>query len=106
MIDAGAKALLPLPVMFLHGPHGEDKPSPLLCFARTTTSSIVREPCRADRYIPVVNTFEIRRRDVVDTNYTRPWWTASSYSRGEGGGDAAGRTLVVARPVSFTCLPI
>ena len=64
------------------------------------------------------NTLQIRRRDVVAGTdgqpqgphphihilpcpyYTRPWRADSPYSRGEGGGDVAGRALVVARPVS------
>src|SRR2546421_13101551 len=40
-----------VPVMFVHGPQGEDKPSPLLCYASTTSSSLVGEPCLGERYM-------------------------------------------------------
>src|SRR5207248_254007 len=40
-----------VPVMFVHGPQGEDKPSPLLCYASATSSSPAGGPCLGDRYI-------------------------------------------------------
>src|SRR6266700_187049 len=40
-----------VPVSFVHGPQGEDKPSPLLCYASATSSSPVGGPRLGDRYM-------------------------------------------------------